>query len=651
MVGFFPTPYPDELLYSLCARFSTRVRFKGVKSVLEDLFGAPTATAIIDLPNRLGFLAKALPANSSLTVDCLIDKHTLFPFFSSFQPASRVNQLRGDLKSSGGTAGHMRSGIMASRVPAPAHLRFCPACKREDKEYYGETYWHRIHQLPGVEVCSQHQVFLEGNNVCLRAGRKHLLFIGADEAICEAQVRRIDLGNRGHRVLLQIARDAAWLINHPSLGTSLKTLHNRYLKLLIKRKFATYTGRIYVGRLLEEFRSFYSSSLLRLLYCEFTGSDQVKTNWLLRLVRRPKHTQHPLYHLLLIQFLGCTVEEFFRIPSEISYFGEGPWPCLNSAADHYQQPIIQEHQLGDRLRYGKPTGEFICKCGFAYVRTGPDSSLGDRFRIGRIISFGQLWEAKLKELWKDSSLSLSEVGRRLGVDPLTVRRHAVRLKLPLTRSGKETKPLNVKTQLQGQTISAKWEKKRKHYRSKWLSKQNHKQKITLKDLRQILPREYAWLRRNDSEWLIKHLPPSNRHTHPKLSVDWRRRDGTYAAAVGDAASQIKSVLGRPIRITKTAIGRVIGAVPLLQQKLNKMPRTAQVLASVVETREQFAVRRVWWAADLYCQEDVLPRKWQLVVRANVYSLKEASAVKCSIEDAINMLESEILQRQAGRAAS
>ena len=82
-----------------------------------------------------------------------------------------------------------------------------------------------------------------------------------------------------------------------------------------------------------------------------------------------------------------------------------------------------------------------------------------------------------------------------------------------------------------------------------------------------------------------------------------------------------------------------------------MPLTARVLASVVETREQYAVRRVWWAADLYCQEDVLPRVWQLVMRANVYILREALAVKCAIEEAMNMLRSQLSQSQVGRAAS
>jgi hypothetical protein len=176
-------------------------------------------------------------------------------------------------------------------------------------------------------------------------------------------------------------------------------------------------------------------------------------------------------------------------------------------------------------------------------------------------------------------------------------------------------------------------------------------KIAMKNLRRRLPQEYAWLLQNDSDWLKKHSPLTQKHVRSTSSVDWKGRDARYAVAVRDAASQLMNAPGRPIQITKTSIGRAIGATTLLQQKLHKMPLTAQVLAGMVETREQYAVRRVWWAADFYCQEYVLPREWQLLMRANVYSLKEDSAVKCAVEAAMNMLRLKLSQSEAGRVAS
>ncbi len=57
------------------------------------------------------------------------------------------------------------------------------------------------------------------------------------------------------------------------------------------------------------------------------------------------------------------------------------------------------------------------------------------------------------------------------------------------------------------------------------------------------------------------------------------------------------------------------------------------IAEVVETREQFAVRQVEYAAKHFRQENVCPQRWQLVRRAGlrpdmeaVQQVKEAIAV-------------------------
>jgi len=50
MIGYFPEPYPDELFYSLCARFGDRMKYANKLTVARDLFGKSTATAVVDLP-------------------------------------------------------------------------------------------------------------------------------------------------------------------------------------------------------------------------------------------------------------------------------------------------------------------------------------------------------------------------------------------------------------------------------------------------------------------------------------------------------------------------------------------------------------------------------------------------------------------------
>lgn len=651
MIGCFPDPHPDELFFSVCARFGTRMRYPNKKSVLTELFGTASVTATVELPSHLLRLISALPPNHRYTVDHLIDKYTLLPFYSPFLPHDRVKKLREDMRGAGGLASQKRAGIMASRIPTPEWLRFCPACIGEDKRLVGEAYWHRLHQLAGVLVCPDHKVVLEDSPARRDSARDFLQFVPAEDAARIFPARPLDPSDSSHQILLKLAQDASWLLKHRNRVSDLAAIYKRYLRLLINRGLATYTGSIHVKQLLEEFRKYYPTAILKLLRCEFTGADQVKTNWLLRLVRPPKHAQHPLYHLLLMQFLGCTVEEFFRLPTELSFFGEGPWPCLNPAAEHFREPVILEYKLSSRLRDGRPTANFSCECGFAYARSGPDSSAKDRFRVGRIISFGPVWEAKLKWLLKDTSQSLSEVGRRLRVDTLTVRRHAARLRLPPARPPGKFKPLNRGTQLKGTNNLTAHVEKRRACRVKWVSATRQAPKATLKALRRKLPREYAWLLQHDGEWLKAHSPCSQRRARSTSGVDWKKRDAVYAGAIQAAAVNLKNKPGRPVQVTKTAIGRVLGTVTILQQKLSKMPLTAQVLVSVVETREQYAIRRIWWVANMYCRESSLPREWQLILRANVRDLKGDLEIRLAIKVAMNLIKSNFFHEQQLQVAS
>lgn len=639
MIGCFVDPFPDELLYSAFARFSNRVQFPNKKSILQELFGTTTCTATVELPSHLTKLISALPPGHHYTANRLIDGHTLLPLYSHFLPRERVTQLREGMIGMDGHILHRRVGLMASRIPTPQRFRFCPICVVKDRENVGETYWHRLHQLPGILVCPRHNVFLEDSQVRRDSARDTLRFVSAEYAMQTLPVRQLDLSDYAHRFLLKLAVDGEWLLGRKSSGNDLKTLYKRYLNLLLGRGLATCTGSIHVTELIYEFSTFCPPNLLKLLHCDFTGTDQRKTNWLLRLVRPPQNAQHFIYHLLLTQFLGCTVEEFFQLSEELSFFGQGPWPCLNPVAEHFREPVIPEYKLSSRLRDGRPTASFSCGCGFAYARSGPDTQPEHNFRIGRMISFGPVWETKMKQLWKDSSLSLSEVGRQLRVNPLTVRRHAARLKLRASRSDRRSKPLNRSTWLKsvhGATVQAE---KRRTCRAKWISEMRQSPRTTLKALRRKRSREYAWLLKNDAEWLKRPSPYSLKRDQRSSDVDWQKRDAEYAVAVRIVATSLKHNPSRPVQVTRSAIGRAVGAVTLLRQKLHKLPLTAQVISNVVETRVEYAVRRVRWAAENFMRDHIQPRPWQLVLKANVYSLRKEPEVKSAINAAVGLIES------------
>ena len=55
-----------------------------------------------------------------------------------------------------------------------------------------------------------------------------------------------------------------------------------------------------------------------------------------------------------------------------------------------------------------------------YSRSGEDKTDEDKLRIGRVITYGQVWEDKLKELVEVRKLGLRATAGELRVDPNTI---------------------------------------------------------------------------------------------------------------------------------------------------------------------------------------------------------------------------------------
>jgi hypothetical protein len=153
-------------------------------------------------------------------------------------------------------------------------------------------------------------------------------------------------------------------------------------------------------------------------------------------------------------------------------------------------------------------------------------------------------------------------------------------------------------------------------------------------MRAKLPRVYSFLRRYDPVWLRSHTAPAVKRKRRSNSVDWRKRDIELAKAVRKAANRLRNCRGRPKLISKSAIAREMGKATLLRQKISKLPLTAKALNSVVETRVGYALRRVQWSASFFRSEGILPSRWQLILRANVYNLRNDAEIEAAIENAI-----------------
>lgn len=637
MIGCFPDPYPDELLYSVYARLNDRMQYPSRKGMLRDIFGNEHANAPVYLPSQLEHMIKILPPTHHYTVDRLIDEHTLAPYYALFLPPERYAQLRANMRGNGRQNIHFRAGL--GRVPSAERFRFCPSCVEDDRQQFGECYWHRVHQAPGVEVCPIHGLYLKQSELRIWNRKAKDAFISAEAVLGQLVPGPGIPVLPPDKPLLQVANDVMWLLNQRHLSPDPDILHRRYLNVLYERHLADPADRVITAKFMTAFKAHYLPTVLDRLNCELDEDRGVP--WPLRLLRLTCGVRYPVYHLLMMQFLGYTAAEFFKLSVERTPFGRGPWPCLNHTSDHYQQFRIEECDAVFNSNLKRVVGTFACgECGFIYTRLGPETSPEDRFQMRAIKTFGPVWDATLQKLWVDPGLTLKMIQQQLQISARTLHQCAIRLELPYPKPGMTNKN-HGKPELPSRREEI-LPATRESYRATFLATKENYPDAGIMALKEKIPDVCLWLSHYDHAWyetnkpILKHKGPENPTTN---YADWYKRDMEFVVKVKPTAWRLKNLSERPVRVTKTMLTREIGIRHSMY--LPKLPLTAQAVSEAIDTQDEFDTRRVWWTVDYYRQVKIKPKRWQLIRHAGVSRKASRPLVKEAIDTALEMLSAEI----------
>lgn len=152
----FPPPHPDELLYSAIARAGMYLGITSPKQLLDELFNNRKVIATLDLPSHISHIADQLRNTKQYSVDCLINRHTLFPLYAPFVQQEIRDKAIELMKGKAGGAVHMMLGVSASRIKAIHHFQACTQCIEAQIERYGEAFWKRDWFIPNLPFCMEH---------------------------------------------------------------------------------------------------------------------------------------------------------------------------------------------------------------------------------------------------------------------------------------------------------------------------------------------------------------------------------------------------------------------------------------------------------------------------------------------------------------
>ncbi|MBG9840061.1 MULTISPECIES: TnsD family Tn7-like transposition protein [Bacillus cereus group] len=594
MLPFFTNPYPDELIYSAIARYHFYSGNIDCKDTLEEVFQSRSVIPSVEIGNHFAILAQQIGSNYS--VETILANHTIYPYYAMFLTKQRQQEILRDVVSNG-QALYTRLGMIAGSICRKAGLYYCPECTKNDVEQFGEPYIHREHQLQGIDYCPHHEVQLRKYPVDTTSRIEYIRF-----ELKNMNLSSIYKADPFAEISIHLSKQAYKLLQLPLHKFSREDIKLKYRASLFELNLITVSNRVRQKELYQAFKSKFPKGFLEKYESTLNIADEY--NWLKVITRNTKRHVHPFRHLLMLRFLEGIIDDFVNQKANVGPFGTGPWPCLNKAATHYRESVIPNVEVTRDFKSTASIGTFSCSCGFVYARKGPDMSLDDRFRIGRVKLFGEVWKSKLKQLSK-KRLSTRAIARELGVDSKTVKKYLERHEVVSNQTKIENKALL------------------KQYRNELIEGIQKLPNLSRTALRERFKKQYMFLYRHDKEWVMKNLPIKQKKPGPTKRVDWDKRDREYVVKIKMLYKELLAK-ERPIRITISAVGKRLGILANLERHLDKLSQTKELLEEITESVEQFQIRRCCKVIDqmITMDEPVILWKVQRIAAVKTHHFHE-----------------------------
>ena len=609
-LAFFPTPYPDETIYSVLCRLSLRLGCPSYHHLSNLLIGRQLSLNSV-VPHGIGKIASHIPKAASLAGEYFVHRTTTFPYFAPFLTEKRkqfVTEYLLDRNTD--TVSTAKLGIHGLRHPKHFNLRFCNGCWNEDIRKYGEPYWHRTHQLPGVMMCPQQSEPLMDSPILI--SQANFDFYAASVSMVNKSVLCGKFKDNVAEKLVLLSLNSQWLLENGHKCSAYEQIYPAYDLWLRYKGFSSLNGRAWHKKIFEGIVEWYGEEFLELVDA---NDNRITQTWAMSILLNPSKLQHPMYHILLQTLLaGSTAEFIYGTCSAPLPYGEGPWPCRNAICPYNLKDVIENVDM--KYDRGLYRAAFECPyCGFIYKRKKPIPKEGQYAGTIYVASYGHLWFQKLRECLVEQGLSPRRTCEYLKCDMYTVQKYAV--KFGYIRDEDATPHLSVRNsrpkQIQQEKLVLTEREQRLMWRQRWeklISENPNAKRSQLKSLDSAC---YIWLAGNDREWLEKHLPMVK-----KNNLDWGLRDSEYLEKVRGAVCELHNAEGKPVWISLHRITLQTGINQIRNKKcLERMPKTADFLREKVESIDDWRKRKIIWAIRILRENDQIVTPHIIAVTAKI----------------------------------
>lgn len=512
-----PNAHPDESLHSRICRYLSTCEYS-TEQALELLTGDSRGAIHPYLTSNLRFLAQAAGESTKVFLSC----QTLRPLFSYYLP-----QYRKTIEDVAATTNEVirASQLSTFRGNEALSVKYCPICARNDLHEYGVAYWHLSHQIPGVEACSVHSSWLVHQEL---PSRNHVRC----HFLPSPQTTPIHCTD--------IATEFAFFVTKRVLALRLEDKHQShsvfseyYRKQLALNGFVTANGRVRRKSILEGLYElskglFISPTLLSVR----SKSDFSFVSTLLS----GKYPQHPFKHLML---------EF--------YFSK----CQPPNVDTVKSPLIElavneEEKCCDLLRSGLSMAAVSREIGKSrcYVKS---MALKHKIPVN----------LKPKKISLSLKASVIRLARRGFHREVIAKLHDI-------SSGSVELIISSTSGLVAWRKKCKFQSLRRRYRYQILRFIESNPEATRQEIKNTQEAAYHWLYSHEHEWLETVLPKATKTRHVDR-VDWCQRDNELVDVIREL------LLSSSNKLSRTELDKALGGHGWLTSKLNKMPKTKELL--------------------------------------------------------------------------
>lgn len=557
-----PAWLPGETFFSLVCRYHVLSGGRVPASTNAALFGHRHQGSQHDFPNRLGeFTTRTNQVLGDAATIALT--RTILPFYLPLQTQQQTEAALAALVNQGVGMLKFKLGILTSRFRANHPLKACHTCMAEDAASIGCAYWHLEHQYPGVWVCIRHRAVLRGSIVKSSGVERFGWKLPRSDQL--EDVVRDTMLPEGMDALHRFAEMTLGWATLP-LGThlSMDVLSRTYRSA---RPGVDVRDRGGLSRLADEYCAAVRPLRVVPEMACLPSTPREASLQIRQWMYAPRGGTHPLRHLALIYWLFPDWRSF--------------WDRYGGVAT--EEPNVQVAQGVVPPRAIDPRRTIL----ISHLDAGRSVSFGAK-AIGVDVATAMAWAAgsgrevaRRPKVLKDGALQSLIVSLRSGTDKVdAARSHSISV-------GSVTRVLRTEVGLRDAWNQARIDAARREARTAWMSVMSDVPFLGTNALRAEQPAAYAWLYRNDRDWLVAQTELSRRARRVDRAprIDWDARDIALSADVRRVAAELVTETGQPC----VALWQIYQRLPELKAKLgalHRLPMTHRAVEEATRRRKR-----------------------------------------------------------------